>query len=173
MGDVEQIKNQGQEIGKKVAVAGGVLLAGYLLKRAFTNDKKKARKVTAEKKGDKDFTPGIAASHPIPDYDPIAHTPASEFVAQEPETISGTGRKPKKVKASKKRSEPGLVQKLIHSEFARTMALEGIAVLVAYITKKAADRVQSQPENNDIAAKAVPATVADPVVQSASEKHAI
>ena len=44
MGDVEQIKNQGQEIGKKVAIAGGVVLAGYLIKRMFAGGKKKPQK---------------------------------------------------------------------------------------------------------------------------------
>lgn len=41
MGDVDQIKSQGQEISKKVAIAGGVLFAGWLLKRAFSGGSKK------------------------------------------------------------------------------------------------------------------------------------
>ena len=48
-GDVDQIKTQGQEIGKKAAVAGGVLLAGYLVKRMFSGGKKKDKAEKAEK----------------------------------------------------------------------------------------------------------------------------
>lgn len=165
MGDVEQIKNQGQEIGKKVAIAGGVVLAGYLVKRMFSGGKKKARKVTKSKKGDEGIGT-IPLSHPIPDYDPILHAPVTDFTAEK-------GKATKKKRKQKPKSGPGLVQKFLHSNLARTMALEGVALLVAYVAKKGADQMQNQSKNNDIAAKAVPATEADPVVQSASEKHAI
>ncbi|NDK54791.1 hypothetical protein [Pontibacter fetidus] len=168
MGDVEQIKTQGQEIGKKVAIAGGVVLAGYLLKRAFTSDKKKAPKVAKTKKGKAAHaaTGTIPVSHPIPDYDPILHTPVTDFVAEQQEPA-------KKGKKPKQKSGPGMVQSFLRSDLARTMAMEGVALLVAYIAKKGADQMQNQSKNNDIAAKAVPATEADPIVQSASEKHAI
>ena len=171
MGDVEQIKSQGQEVGKKVAIAGGVILAGYLLKRMFTSsDKKKAPKVAKSKKGEEAATGTIPVSHPIPDYDPITHRTVTDFTAEhEPAPTS----KKKTAKVKKQKSEPGVVQTLLHSEYARTMMQHGITLLVAYIAKKAAERMQSEPENTDIAAKAVPATEADPVVQSASEKHAI
>jgi hypothetical protein len=166
MGDVEQIKNQGQEIGKKVAIAGGVVLAGYLVKRMFSGGKKKARKVTKYKKGQEVTEPIVPVSHPIPDYDPILHAPVSDFTT---ERIKPT----KKEKKQKQKTGPGLVQTFLHSTLARTIALEGVALLVAYVAKKGADQMQNQPKNNDIAAKAVPATEADPIVQSASEKHAI
>ena len=171
MGDVEQIKSQGQEVGKKVAMAGGVILAGYLLKRMFTSsDKKKALKVAKSKKGKEAVAPVVPVSHPIPDYDPLAHAPVTDSTAA-PEDTASYKEKVKKVK--KQKSGPGMVQTLMQSEYARTMIQHGITLLVAYIAKKAAERMQSEPENNDIAAKAVPATEADPVVQSASEKHAI
>ncbi|MBC5774510.1 hypothetical protein H8S95_10600 [Pontibacter sp. KCTC 32443] len=172
MGDVEQIKSQGQEIGKKVAMAGGVILAGYLLKRMFTGSKKKARTVAKAKKGKQAATGTIPVSHPIPDYDPITHTTVTDFNAEQI-VAPAYGKKETKRQQKKQRNGPGLVQKLIKSEYARTLAMEGVALLVAYVAKKAAERMQSQPENNDIAEKAVPATQADPVVQSASEKHAI
>ncbi|GAB3825589.1 hypothetical protein GCM10028895_35380 [Pontibacter rugosus] len=56
MGDVDQIKSQGQEIGKKVAVAGGVLLAGWLVKRMFSGGKKKIKEAKANKKDKKHDT---------------------------------------------------------------------------------------------------------------------
>ncbi|MEJ8757611.1 hypothetical protein WG947_11410 [Pontibacter sp. H259] len=176
IGDVAQIKNQGQEIGKKVAMAGGVILAGYLLKRAFTSDKKKARKVTNDLKGKetKVAVGTIPVSHPIPNYDPISHRTVTDFTAGPAATSAFDKKKAEKaIKQQKRKTGPGLAQKLMQSNFARMMAMEGVALLVAYITKKAADRMQSNAENNDIAAKAAPATVADPVVQSASQKHAI
>ena len=43
MGDVAQLKTQSQEIGKKVAIAGGVLMAGLLLSRMFGGSKKKVK----------------------------------------------------------------------------------------------------------------------------------
>lgn len=172
MGDVAQIKNQGQEIGKKVALAGGVILAGYLLKRAFTSDKKKAQKVAKANKGIEAVVGTIPLSHPIPDYDPIAHRTVTDFTAEQT-AAPAAKKKTRKEKRQKQKSGPGLVQTLMHSEFARTLAMEGVALLVAYIAKKAAERIPTQPENNDIAAKAVPATEADPIVQSVSEKHAI
>jgi hypothetical protein len=174
MGDVAQIKNQGQEIGKKVAMAGGVLLAGYLLKRMISGGKKKALKVTKNKKGEEAVAGTIPVSHPIPDYDPIAHRTVTDFNAEQiTAPTPAANKRTKKEKKQKQSSEPGLVQTLLHSELARTLAMEGVALLVAYIAKKAAERIPTQPENNDIAAKAVPATEADPIVQSVSEKHAI
>jgi hypothetical protein len=174
MGDVEQIKSQGQEIGKKVAIAGGVVLAGLLIRRMFTgNDKKKASKITKVKKGEAAVAGTIPVSHPIPDYDPIAHRTVTDFTAEEPMAVTAAKQKARKEKKQKVKSGPGLVQRVINSPYARTMALEGVALLVAYVTKKAAERMHTESENTDIAAKAVPATEADPVVQSASEKHAI
>jgi hypothetical protein len=174
MGDVDQIKNQGQEIGKKVAIAGGVVVAGLLLRRMFAgSDKKKASKVAKAKKGGEAATGTIPVSHPIPDYDPIAHRTVTDFTAEEPMAVTAAKQKAKKDKQQKKKSGPGMVQRFMSSPYARTMALEGVALLVAYVTKKAAERMHTESENTDIAAKAVPATEADPVVQSASEKHAI
>lgn len=174
MGDVEQIKSQGQDIGKKVAIAGGVVLVGYLLKRLFTSsDKKKARKVTKAKKGKNAAAGTIPVTHPIPDYDPIAHTTVTELTAEEPMAVTAAIQKAKKEKKQRRKSEPGMVQSFMNSALARTMLMEGTALLIGYVAKKAAEHMHSEPENNDIAAKAVPATVADPVVKSASEKHAI
>ncbi|MBB6609511.1 hypothetical protein H7F15_00540 [Pontibacter sp. Tf4] len=173
LGDVEHIKSQSQEIGKKVAIAGGVVLAGLLLRRMFTSsDKKKAQKVAKAKKGTKAATGTIPVSHPIPDYDPVAHHVVTDYNAEEPMAVTAAKEKAKKQKKQKK-TGPGLVQRFMSSPYARTMALEGVALLMAYVTKKAAERMHSEPENNDIAAKAVPATEADPVVKSATEKHAI
>ncbi len=173
MGDVEHIKTQGQEVGKKVAVAGGVLLAGYLIKRMLSSgdSKKKARKVSKAEAAKKAKIESAGISHPIPDYDPIAHAPETVYNT---EPVTPELREQKLKKAKKKKSGPGMLQSLMKSDYTRTLALEGIALLVAYITKKAADRMQNQSENTDIAEKAVPATEADPVVQSVSEtKHAI
>lgn len=175
MGDVEQIKTQGQEIGKKVAIAGGVILAGLLLRRMFGSSKKKAPKVAKAKKGKaKGKAEGagtIPVSHPIPDYDPVAHRTVTDFTAEHttPEDFRAETGKQKK----QKKAEPGMVKTFMDSPFARQMMQQGVTLLVAYIAKKAAERMQSESENNDIAAKAVPATEADPVVKSASEKHAI
>src|SRR5688500_1316516 len=76
MGDVDQIKTQGEEIGKKAAMAGGVLLAGYLLKRAFSggNKKAKAGKAKKEKKKKNKQKQSVATSRvstPVIDYDAI------------------------------------------------------------------------------------------------------
>jgi hypothetical protein len=166
MGDVEHIKSHGQEIGKKVAMAGGVIVAGLLIKRMLTSSKKKAHKITETDEADGT----IPVSHPIPAYDPIAHKPVNEFET-EPAPVSD--KKGKKAKNQKRRSKPGMIQTLINSPLAQTIALEGIALLVAYITKKGAEHMNTKAENNDIADKAVPATEADPVVQSVSDKHAI
>lgn len=79
MGDVDQIKSQGQEIGKKVAVAGGVLLAGWLVKRMFTGGKKKVKEAKAKKKhkGHKATTvtalDPVHTSTPLIDYDSYVH----------------------------------------------------------------------------------------------------
>ncbi|WP_162054008.1 hypothetical protein [Pontibacter pamirensis] len=50
IGDVDQIKSQGQEYGKKAAMAGGVLLAGYLLKRMISGGASKVKSIKAERK---------------------------------------------------------------------------------------------------------------------------
>lgn len=172
MGDVEQIKSQGQEIGKKVAIAGSVVLAGFLLRRMFSGSKKKASKVAKAKKGGGTSAAAgtIPVSHPIPDYDPLAHRTVTDLTAEEPMAVTAAKTQAKK---EKKKSEPGMVRTFMSSPFARQMMQQGVTLLIAYVAKKAAERMHSEPENNDIAAKAVPATVADPVVKSVSEKHAI
>lgn len=171
MGDVEQIKSQSQEIGKKVAIAGGVVLAGLLIRRMFSGgSKKKAAKAVKSKRGSEAAAGTIPVSHPIPDYDPIAHRTVTDFTAEEPMAVTAAKQKTKK---QRKKQEPGMVHTFLNSPFARQMMQQGVTLLVAYIAKKAADRMQTHSENNDIAAKAVPATEADPVVKSVSDKHAI
>ncbi|WP_276498318.1 hypothetical protein [Pontibacter litorisediminis] len=160
MGDVDQIKSQGQEIGKKVAIAGGVLFAGWLLRRAFSGGGKKKDK--AGKRGKKQkhephgtFVAAAYPSHytstPYIDYDSYVHE-------QEDSYTLASEQMPRATPAGdvKKKSEPFLSPKL-----SKALQQQVLALLMMYATKKLEEYLNSVSENNDIAAKP---TTAEPVV---------
>ncbi|WP_266203689.1 hypothetical protein [Pontibacter kalidii] len=161
MGDVDQIKSQGQDIGKKAAMVGGVLLAGWLVKRMFSGGKKKGKpgkKAKAGKKGKNEsrgtFVAAAYPAHmstPLIDYDSYVHEQEDAYTLsseQMPNVYHAEG--------VKKKPEPFLKSKL-----GTALTQQAMALLVLYATKKLEEYLNSVSENNDIAAKP---TVAEPVV---------
>lgn len=159
MGDVDHIKSQGQEIGKKAAIAGGVLLAGYLLKRMFSGGKKKAKAVKASRKKSTKKQPVATppVSTPVIDYDSIMHEQEDHYtISSERMHHTGTshpgartGAVPKEKAASEKAGG------IMDSQLAKVLTQQAVAFLLVYAGKKVEEYLQSVSENNDIAAKPV------------------
>jgi hypothetical protein len=144
MGDVDQIKSQSQEIGKKVAVAGGVLLAGYLLKRMISGgDKKKAKKVKKPK--DQSYHKIPVTAH-MDEYDSMVHEHEDEYTLSS-ERMPHADHNSQKAKKKSKSFTDSNVVKVISSQAA--------ALLMMYISKKVSDHLNSISENDDIAAAPV------------------
>ncbi|MCJ8166821.1 hypothetical protein MKJ04_18390 [Pontibacter sp. E15-1] len=157
MGDVDQIKSQGQEIGKKAAMAGGALLAGYLLKRMFSGGKKKDKTVKAEKKKkaklkkqeEKGEQPSVVhvVSTPIIDYDSMLHEQEDGY------TLSSErmhhAHTPAEDEAEAEASTGGLRD----SAVAKVLTQQAVAFLLVYAGKKLEEYLHSVSENNDIAAR--------------------
>ncbi|WP_242921502.1 hypothetical protein [Pontibacter liquoris] len=143
MGDVDQIKAQGEEIGKKVALAGGVLLAGYLIKRLFTKGgKKKAKKVKAGKRSHKATPPITASTHA---YDSLVHEQEDAY------TLSSEQMPHNPALRSEKKG-------IMESHLGQVITQQLIALMLVYMTKKVEEYVSSVSENNDIAAAPVVVT---------------
>ncbi|RIJ37705.1 hypothetical protein [Pontibacter oryzae] len=145
MGDVDQIKSQGQEIGKKVAVAGGVLLAGWLVKRLFSGGKKKVKKPSNKRKNK---GAGVAvqqthASTPLIDYDSYVHQQEDDY------TLSSERMHHAEATTEPKKKSKGFLK----SEVGKAIQQQALALLVVYATKKLEEYLSSVSENNDIAAK--------------------
>jgi hypothetical protein len=140
MGDVDHIKSQSQEIGKKVAMAGGVLLAGYLLRRLFSGgDKKKSKKLKGNKSKTATSAPVMAVTS---DYDSIVH-------AQEDAYTLSSERMPHAETHPK--HETGVSKSFMKSDLAQMLTQQLVALLMVYITKKVEEYLNSVSENNDIA----------------------
>ncbi|GAA4423283.1 hypothetical protein GCM10023188_01930 [Pontibacter saemangeumensis] len=162
MGDVDQIKTQGQEIGKKAAMAGGVLLAGYLLKRMFSGGKKKAKAVKAEKarkKKKNEHKKPVATlpvSTPVIDYDSIMHeqedgyTISSERMHHAADS-DATHRQQESTAATSKEA----ANKTLDSPVAKVLTQQAVAFLLVYAGKKLEEYLHGVSENDDIAAKPV------------------
>jgi hypothetical protein len=161
MGDVDQIKSQGQDIGKKAALVGGVLLAGWLVKRMFSGSKNKVKSGKKSKSGKRGrneprgtFVAAAYPAHtstPLIDYDSYVHEQEDDY------TLSSE-RMPHAYHTGevKKKPEPFLSSKL-----GTALTQQVLALLVMYGTKKLEEYLNSVSENNDIAVKP---TVAEPVV---------
>ena len=185
-GDVDQIKSQGQEIGKKVAIAGGLLLAGLLLKRMFSGgSKKKGKKLSKAKahKKSKSEPHGtfVAAAYPnysphtstpMIDYEAHTHAPSSDYtLPSEQQNYTSPAEQPVKKKSDS----------LLNSRMSKALQQQAMALLVMYATKKLEEYLNSVSENknNDIAAKpaVVEPTVTAPVTETPAytvpEKDAI
>ena len=145
MGDVDQIKNQGQEIGKKVAIAGGVLLAGLLLRRLFGGGgKKKAKNVKhSEKELHISHTTYPPASTPMHDYDSMVHEQEDAY------TLSSE-RMPHAHHPEHTPPRRGVSKSFMNSELTQLITHQLAALLMVYITKKVEEYLSSV-KNHDIA----------------------
>ncbi|MCX2740492.1 hypothetical protein [Pontibacter anaerobius] len=164
MGDVDQIKSQGQEIGKKAAIAGGVLFAGWLVKRVFSGGSKKkvkaSKKVKGGKKGKNDQKGTfVAAAYPVHTSTPLINYDSYVHEQEDGYTLSSE-RMPHADHGTedvKKKPEPFLTSKL-----SKALQQQVLALLVMYGTKKLEEYLNSVSENNDIAAKP---TATEPVAE--------
>lgn len=143
MSDVDHYKAQGQEIGKKVAMAGGVVLAGYLLKRMFSGGgEKKAKKVKKAKRAEYHAIPVTAQ---MADYDSIVHE-------QEDDYTFSSERMPHADHSSSSKAKS---KSFMKSDVFKVISSQAMALLMIYITKKVEEHLNSISENNDIAAAPV------------------
>ncbi|PRY15067.1 hypothetical protein CLV24_103306 [Pontibacter ummariensis] len=156
MGDVDQIKAQGQEMGKKAAIAGGVLLAGYLLKCLFSSsDKKKEKKEAKKEKHSK--SKHRKASETIPVQAPlVAVTP--HLGAQREGSLPTSVRAvyPHPVQTAPPRQEAK--KSFFESDVAKALTQQVVALAMVYATKKLEDYLSGVSENDDIAAKPIEVT---------------
>lgn len=151
IGDVEQIKSQSQEIGKKVAIAGGVLVAGYLAKRLFSGGKKKTEKLSKAERSKKKSEP-LHVSHStgtqtyagVADSDALLHE-------QEDAYTHSSERMPH---ASSHEQSTGTVAKsFVNSELVQMLTHQLAALLMVYLTKKVEEYLSSVSKNDDIATR--------------------
>ncbi|TPE42761.1 hypothetical protein [Pontibacter mangrovi] len=149
MGDVDQIKSQGQEIGRKAAIAGGLLLAGWLVKRMISGGGKKKAKKRKKSKGTPQGTFVAAAypthtSTPLIDYNSYVHEQEDDY------TLSSE-RMPHASHTADVKKKPG--ESFLNSRAAKMIQQQLLLLLLAYGAKKLEEYLQSVSENNDIAAK--------------------
>lgn len=139
MGDVDSIKTQGQEIGKKVAMAGGVILAGWLLKRAISGSgKKKAKKGKKVKQSRTYDSAGIPV---MPERDAALFEQEGYGFTAEPLPDQEDHISHQKSKS------------FLDSNLVKVVSSQAAALLMMYITKKVSDHLNSISENDDIAAR--------------------
>lgn len=149
MGDVEQIKTQSQEVGKKVAIAGGVLVAGLLLRRMFSGGgKKKPKKI----KGN--HTPEPYPLYVAPADAPIpagyTTTPTTQQFYAATEQGHPTPPPPQQTSAVSKT--------FLNSELMQMLTQQVVTLLLVYLTKKVEEYLSSVSENSDIATKPIEVT---------------
>ncbi len=148
MSDVDQIKTQSQQIGKKVAIAGGVLLAGLLVRRMFSGGgKKKAKKLKSKKTHSSaplHVSHNAAAPASVVDYNSILHDQEDAYTlsSEHMPHASGTEQKDKSI-----------AKNVMNSGVTRLIASQLTALLMVYITKKVEEYLHSVSENHDIAVK--------------------
>ncbi|QCR24062.1 hypothetical protein [Pontibacter sp. SGAir0037] len=144
MGDVEQIKTQSQEIGKKVAIAGGILVAGLLLRRMFGGSKKKSKKLKkAASPLQISHSNSSEVSSSVVNYNSLLHEQEDGY------TVSSE-RMHHHVQARQPEST-AIAKGFLSSELAQMITHQLAALLMVYITKKVEEYLKSIPNNNDIA----------------------
>lgn len=162
MGDVDQIKTQGQEIGKKAAIAGGVLLAGVLLKRVFSGGKKKIKSVKENRKSkkSKEKQPVVMppVSTPVIDYDSIMHEQEDDYtISSERMHHADTEYRDihREVYTEPEKTESKKSGGLMDSQLTKVLTQQAVAFLLVYAGKKVEEYLHSISENDDIAAQPV------------------
>ncbi len=173
MGDVDQIKTQGQEIGKKAAIAGGVLLTGLLLKRLFSGSGKKEKKDKKNKKGAYD----MGYSKPITgttfsDYDSYVHDQEDDYtLASEdmPHTHYNYEDDQEEHDTLDKQDQKSFLK----SSLGKVLTTQVVTLALVYAGKKAEEYLNSVSENNDIAEKPIVVTEIETTESIIPEKDAI
>lgn len=164
MGDVDQIKTQGQEIGKKAAIAGGVLLAGYLVTRMFSGSGKKEKK-EKEESFDMGYSKPITGTT-FSDYDSYVHDQEDDYTLsseQMPHTYEEEDTNPDK--QSKK--------SFLKSNLGKVLTTQAVTLALVYAGKKAEEYLNSVSENNDIAEKPILVTEIETTEFIIPEKDAL
>ena len=181
MGDVDQIKTQSQLIGKKVAIAGGVLVAGLLLKSLFSGGKKKVKTLKSKKAAkqskyasteadalgfnrytyDQDHTYGNAA---LPGYDSFVHEQEDAYTLSS-ERMPYTQREPNK--------QTGVAKSFVNSELMQVISQQVMALLLVYLTKKVEEYLSTVSKNSDIAAAPIEVTEVETIAYTIPEENAI
>jgi hypothetical protein len=161
MGDVDQIKTQGQQIGKKVAIAGGVLVAGLLLKSMFGGSKKKSKKLR-KKEAALHLSHGTSGTY-MADYDSFIHEQEDDY------TLSSE-RMPH---AQYEQPSTGVAKTFMNSELAQVLTQQLTALLMIYLTKKVEEYLSSVSKNNDIATVPIEVTEVETIAYTIPEEDAI
>jgi hypothetical protein len=183
MGDVDQIKTQGQQIGKKVAIAGGVLVAGLLLRSMFSGGKKKTKKPTSKKalkrlkssdrntdalgfnmhthEQEDSYTAGYAN---MAGYDSFVHEQEDDY------TLSSE-RMPHAQHESQHQS--GVSKNSNNSALMQVVSQQLMALLLVYLTKKVEEYLSTVSKNNDIAAAPIEVTEVETIAYTIPQEDAI
>lgn len=190
MGDVDQIKTQGQEIGKKAAIAGGVLLAGLLVKRMISGSDKKNKKDKKNKQKSSDID-RMGYSRPITpttfsDYDSYVHDQEDDY------TLASDAMPHASYAAYEDDVNPvhenddvtpvhedyvSSVQKnkksFFNSNLGKVLTTQIVTLAIVYAGKKAEEYLNSVSENNDIAEKPIVVTEIETTEFIVPEKDAL
>lgn len=168
MGDVDQIKSQGQEIGKKAAIAGGVLLAGYLVKRMFSSGKKKLKKHKKDS-SKKDLNESVYATSTggtFNDYDSYVHEQEDNY------TISSE-RMPHAVHEETYTETEKKEKSFLKSGIGKVLTTQVVTLLLVYAGKMAEEYINTVSENNDIAEEPIVVTEIETTEYIIPEKDAL
>jgi len=167
MGDVDHIKTQGQEVGKKAAIAGGVLLAGLLVKRMFSSRKKKKQRKQQHDAVESFYTQPAGST--FSDYDSYVHEQEDDYTfsseqmphAHHEEVIEEQETSKKKGKS------------FLKSDLGKVLTTQAVTLLLMYVGKMAEEYLNSVSENNDIAEEPVVVTEIETTEFIIPEKDAL
>ncbi|GGG09775.1 hypothetical protein [Pontibacter amylolyticus] len=183
MGDVDQIKTQGQQIGKKVAIAGGVLVAGLLLRSLFSGGKKKAKTLKGKKAAKQSKFTGKEADAPgsnryaygqeagytasnadVAGYDSFVHEQEDAYTLSS-ERMPHAQREPKQ--------QTGVSKSFLSPELMQVISQQVMALLLVYLTKKVEEYLSTVSKNSDIAAAPIEVTEIETIAYTIPEEDAI
>ncbi|MBD1397507.1 hypothetical protein H9Q13_10040 [Pontibacter sp. JH31] len=164
MGDVDQIKTQGQQIGKKVAIAGGVLVAGLLLKSLFSGGSKKKSKKLKKKETSTQPLTYSTSNEGLVDYDSYIHEQEDAY------TLSSE-RMPHA--SPEQHQSTGMAKSFINSDLAKILTQQLTALLMVYLTKKVEEYLSSVSKNNDIAATPIEVTEVETIAYTVPQEDAV
>ncbi len=150
LGDVAELKNQSQEIGKKVLLAGGALVGVWLISKLIGGgSKKKSKALKTGLQKQLTATSTYAAPTPTP------HVPEAGSTHYDPASQHGSGQVPpvSSYYQPPQPAQPSLMAELgkafMESEMAKALSTQITAFLLVYVTKKLEDYLQI-PKNPDI-----------------------
>lgn len=157
MGDVAQLKDQSQKIGKTVMLAGGALAGVWLLSKLFGGGKKKSKALKVGNPRQLQAINTVAAASPPASYPVVKEDGSINYESAMQHAAVPAPAPATNYYQPPHPPQPSLMSELaknfMDSEMAKALSTQVTAFLLVYVTKKLEEYLHVAKDNDQVVRK--------------------